>query len=65
MTINETLMTHKSDVYNRRQLPLMLFWAYTIQNVHKSQGRALNITLNNLGTTEKCSGMTLVALSRV
>jgi len=53
---------HNSDVYNRKQFPLMLSWAYTI---HKSQGKTLDEVVIDLGTTEKCSGMTLVGLSRV
>jgi len=53
---------HNSDVYNRKQFPLMLSWAYTI---HKSQGKTLDKVVIDLGTTEKCSGMTLVGLSRV
>ena len=40
----------------------MLSWACTI---HKSQGKALDKEVIDLGTTERCSGMTLVALSRV
>lgn len=46
----------------RRQFPLMLSWAYTI---HKSQGKTLDLAIIDLGKSEKCSGMTLVALSRV
>ena len=42
--------------------PVMLSWAYTI---HKSQGKTLDKVVIDLGTTERCSGMTLVALSRV
>ena len=42
--------------------PLMIYWAYTIQ---KSQGNTLDIAIIYLGKSEKCSGMTLVALSRV
>ena len=51
-----------SEVYNRKKFPLMLSWAYTI---HKSQGKTLDKAIIDLGTTEKCSEMTLVALSRV
>ena len=46
----------------RRQFPLMISWAYTI---HKYQGKTLDIAIIYLGETEKCSGMTSVALSRV
>ena len=48
---------HNSDVYNRKQYPLMLSSAYTI---HKSQSKTLDKVVIDLGTTEKCSGMTLV-----
>ena len=41
---------------------IIVSWAYTI---HKSQGKALDEVVIDLGTTEKCSGMTLVGLSRV
>ena len=40
----------------------MLSWADTI---HKSQSKTLDKVDIDLGTTEKCSGMTLVGLSRV
>ena len=40
----------------------MLSWAST---VHKSQGKHLDKVVIDLVTTEKCSGMTLVALFRV
>ena len=40
----------------------MLSSAYTI---HKSQGKTLDKVVIDLGTTKKCSGMTLVGLSRV
>ncbi len=55
---------HNSDVYNRKQYPLMLSSAYTI---HKSQSKTLDKVVHviDLGTTEKCSGMTLVGLSCV
>ena len=33
--------------------------------MHKSQDKTLDKVLIDLGTTEKCSGMTLLALSRV
>ena len=42
--------------------PLVLSWAITI---HKSQGRTLELAVIDLGTSEKCCGMSLVALSRV
>ena len=53
---------HNIDVYNRKQFPLMMSWVYTI---HKPQGKTLDKVVIDLGRTEKCSGMTLVALSRV
>ena len=40
----------------------MLSWTYAM---HKSQDKTLDKVLIDLGTTEKCSGMTLLALSRV
>ena len=46
----------------RMQFPLMLSWAITI---HKSQGRTLELSVIDFGTSEKCCGMSLVALSRV
>ena len=49
-------------VLTRRQFPLMLSWAFTI---HKSQGKTLDRAVIDLGNSERCSGMTLVALSRV
>ena len=51
-----------SGVYTRKQFPLMLSWAFTI---HKSQGKTLDHAVVDLGSSEKCNGMTLVALSRV
>lgn len=46
----------------RQQLPLRLAWAMTI---HKSQGLTLKKAWIDLGTSEKTSGVTYVALSRV
>ena len=45
-----------------RNSPFILFWAYII---HKYQGKTLDIAIIDLGTSEKCSGMKLVALSCV
>lgn len=50
---------HKCE---RQQLPLKLAWAMTI---HKSQGLTLKKAWVDLDPSEKCSGMTYVALSRV
>ena len=44
------------------QLPLNLNWAFTN---HKSQGKTLKHIVIDLGAGDKCSGLTLVALSRV
>lgn len=49
-------------VFTREQIPLALSWAFTI---HKAQGKTLDLAVIDLGKSEKCSGMTLVALSRV
>ena len=40
----------------------MISWAFTI---HKAQGKTLDIAVTNFGKSKKCSGMTLVGLSRV
>ena len=45
----------------RQQLPLRLAWAMTI---HKRQGLTLTKASIDLGTSEKTSGVTYVALSR-
>ena len=45
-----------------RQLSLTISWEYKI---HKSQGKTLDLAITDLGKSEKCSGMTMVALSRV
>lgn len=45
-----------------KQFPLVLSWAFTI---HKSQCKTLHRVVIDLGKSEKCCGMTLVALSRV
>ena len=47
---------------SRSQVPLRLAWAITI---HKSQGETLKLAVVHLGKSEKCSGLSLVALSRV
>ena len=46
----------------RKQVPLILAWAFTI---HKSQGKTLDYAVIDLGKSEKVSGLTLVAVSRV
>ena len=50
------------EPFIRTQIPLVLAWAFTI---HKSQGKTLDHAVIDLGKSEKCCGMTLVALSRV
>jgi len=50
------------ETFIREQFPIMLSWAFTI---HKSQGKTLERAVIDLGKAEKCSCMTLVALSRV
>ena len=49
-------------VHERQQVPLRLSWAMTI---HKSQGLTLEKAWIELGKTEKISGLSYVALSRV
>ena len=49
----------KGKTLIRTQFPLMLSWAITI---HKPQGRTLELAVIDLGTIEKCCGMSLVAL---
>ena len=53
---------HNGKTLIRTQFPLMLSWAITI---HKSQGRTLELAVIDLGTSEKCCDMSLVALSSV
>ena len=53
---------HNGETLIRTQFPLMLSSAMTI---HKSQGRTLDMAVIDLGSSEKCCGMSLVALSRV
>ena len=60
-TIKYKWLTNGKTLILRKFL-LMIYWAYTIQ---KSQGNTLDIAIIYLGKSEKCSGMTLVALSRV
>ena len=53
---------HGSKTFIRKQFPLILSWAFTI---HKSQGKTLEKAVIDIDKSEKCFGMTLVALSRV
>ena len=48
-----------NGVFTRTQFPLNLSWAFTI---HKSQGKILERLVIDLGTGEKFSGLTFVAL---
>ena len=51
-----------NEVFTRTQFPLNLSWAFTIQH---NQGKTLERLVIDLGEDEKCSGLTLVALSIV
>ena len=53
---------HNGNTLIREQFPLMLSWAITI---HKSQGGTLDLAVIDLGTSEECCCMSLVAISRV
>ena len=57
-------ITSKSldNFHERQQLPLKLAWSITI---HKSQGLTLPKAWINIGPSEKASGITYVAISRV
>jgi len=50
------------ETFIREQFPIMLSWVFTI---HKSRGKTLERAVIDFGKATKCSGMTLVALSRV
>ena len=52
----------ENSVHERQQLPLKLAWALTI---HKSQGLTLVKAWINIGKTERTSGITYVAISRM
>ena len=52
----------ENSLHERQPLPLRLAWALTI---HKSQGLTLPKAWIDIGKTEKSSGITYVALSRV
>ena len=58
----EWTKTSGKGLFTSTQSPLGLSWAFSI---HKSQGKTLKRLVINLGAGEKCSGLTLVALSRV
>jgi len=60
--INAEWMNANGDTMIQKQFPLMLTWAFTI---HKSQGKTLDRAVIDLGKAGKCTGMTLVTLSRV
>ena len=45
-----------------KQFPIMLSWAYII---HKLKGKTLDMAVIDLSKSEKCSGITLAALSSV
>ena len=56
-----TVQLH-DGIHERQQLPLKLAYALTI---HKSQGLTLDKAWIDLGKSEKCPGISYVALSRV
>ena len=58
----EWVKTSNNEVFKSTQFPLNLSWAFTI---HKSQGKTLERLVIDLGSGDKCSGLMLVALSRV
>ena len=45
-----------------KQFPLVLLWTFTI---HKAQDKNLDLATIDIDKSERCCGMTLVALSRV
>ena len=58
----ELIKPSGNGVFKRMKFPLNLSWALTI---HKSQWKTLERLVIDLVAGEKCSGLTLVALSRV
>ncbi len=61
-TFTFPLTGNSNTMATREQVPLRLCWAITI---HKSQGATLDRIVVDIGESEMCAGMTLVALSRV
>ena len=61
-THNSSWMNLQREQFNPQTVPLNDFWAYII---HKSQGKTLDLAKIYEGKSEKCSGMKLVAISRL
>ena len=57
-----TVRANSNQCHERQQLPLRLAWAFTI---HKSQGMTLQKAWADIGKSERTTGITYVAISRV